>query len=159
VLVGICLRRRPGAKSSSSDAPRTFVAHRAWYVFTALGGLFLVGIFAYAALTDDDARIVMTIASAVAALLFAALAVGLARSFVVVDGTRLVYRSFLTTREVDLALADSVTVEGFVVAVRFRPSPPGARPAKPLLMAAVFGDLSDLIDLIARRAEANRVAG
>ena len=48
VLLALCLRSR-GNDVSTSSGPRSFYVHPGWFVFCGIGGVLVVGIFAFAA--------------------------------------------------------------------------------------------------------------
>jgi hypothetical protein len=150
VLITWCLRSRGGVATATGR--KVYHVHRAWYVFCALGGLFLVAIFAYASFTTiPEDRGSALACSVISALFFSFTALVFRAASVTIDDEQMTSTTLFGSQTVRFKDIEKVTLAGLVVEVRLRPVP-GIKKARRLTFLAAFSGLGQLIATVRERA-------
>ena len=152
VMLLLCLRSRdPGPAAGSG--PHTYRVHPGWFVFCGVGGLFLVGIFAFASsVTIPENKPSAAMASVLSALFFVFAAWVFRGTSVTLDESTLTAHTRFGRRTVEVKTIESIKIVGLVVEVRFRPdSTTNVRP-KPLTFLAGLRGLGGLLANVRMRA-------
>ena len=152
VVTGLCLREPPGG-ARVAEGVQFYRIHTAWFIFAALGGLFLAGIFAFASfICSPDQRIFCLGCSMVATLFFAFFAVYMRSLRVTVDSERVTSDNLFFSRSVALRDVEAVGIAGFMVEIRPRKDPVTGKRRLPLVVFAGFRDTTGLIATVRARA-------
>lgn len=154
VVTQLCLRAPPGG-AVPAQGTRVYRIHGAWFIFSALAGLLLSGLFAFGrSVCEPDLRS-FCVACAVLAPVFLALFALILRSFkVTVDETRVTSTTLFIDRSVEIRNVDRVAVAGLVVEVSQKVVPATGKRPRPLVFLAGFKDTAGLIATIQERARA-----
>jgi hypothetical protein len=156
-MFALCMRSRPAGGAAAG--PREYRVHGAWYVFSAVGGAFLVGIFAVASRLADPADKASAAWCSAASAAFFVLFTAFLRSLrVTLDGDRVTSRTFLGEKSVALRDVERVSVTGLVVEVRLRADPSTGKRPRPLTFLAGLRGLGELTETIRARSGASRPA-
>jgi hypothetical protein len=155
-VTALCLREPPGG-ARAAEGTQAYRIHAAWFIFAALGGVFLSGLFAFASFVcPPDQRAFCLGCSVVAALGFAFFAVVMRSLRVTVDAEKVTSTHLFCTRSVALRDVERIGVAGFMVEVRPRPDPANGKRRTPLVFFAGFRDTSGLIATVRARAGLDR---
>jgi hypothetical protein len=147
----ICLRS--GSSAAVPSGRREYRIHGAWFVFAAVGGAFLVGIFALAStMAQPEDRNSALWCSAGSAVFFVLFAVLMRSMRVMVDDERVTVRNLFGERSAALREVESVAVVGMMVEVRRKQGPSEKKRQGPLLFLAAFRGLRELMATIRSRA-------
>ena len=153
VMLGICLRSRPGAATGSGR--QVYRIHGGWFVFSALGGALFVGIFALAGATGApegrEGAVWLSVASVIAFLLFAQF---LRTLSVTVDDETVTSHVLWIDQSVALRDIERVSIIGLVVELRLKAGAAAGQRPRALTFLAAFRGLNDLVATIRARAEA-----
>jgi hypothetical protein len=151
-VTGLCLRV-PAGGARVATGVQVYRIHPAWFVFAALGGLFLAGIFAFASFTcPPDQRIFCLVCSLVAALFFTFFAIFMRSMRVTVDMETVTSGNLFFSRKVALPELEAAGVAGFMVEFRPRKDPVTGKRRMPLVVFAGFRDTTGLIATVRARA-------
>jgi hypothetical protein len=152
VMLAICLRSRANVVEVVPGR-RSYRIHAGWSVFCGVGGLFVVGVFAFASMTTiPENQKIAAWCSVLSAVLFVFVALVFRAASVTLDETTLTSRTLLSERTVSLRDIESVKVVGLVVEVKFRPDSATNRRPKPLSFLAGFRGLGELLANLRARA-------
>ena len=150
-MLALCLRSH--GKSEAVPGRRIYRVHAGWFVFCALGGVFLVGLFAFASTTAMEAdRPIAAWCSAISATFFVFTAVALRAASVTLDDTQLTSRTLIGERTIALRSVERVAVKGLVVELRLRVDPATGKRPRTLTFLAGFRGLGELLASIRARA-------
>lgn len=151
-MLALCLRSKANVVEVVPGR-RTYRIHAGWYVFCGVGGLFLVGLFAYASLhTIPENQKIAAWSSVASAVLFVFAAMVFRAAAVTLDETTLSSRTLFAERTVPLNGIESVNVVGLVVEVKFRPDATTNQRPKALNFLAGFRGLGELLANVRARA-------
>jgi hypothetical protein len=150
-MLALCLRSRgPGAAVTGR---RTYHVHGGWYVFLALGGAFMVGIFAIAAATTvPEDRAMAGWCSVVAAVFFGLSGLLFRTIAVTIDDEQVTARTLFSERSVPLRELERVSVVGLVVDLRMREDARTGKRPRPLTFLAGLRGLGELVATLRQRA-------
>jgi hypothetical protein len=150
-MLALCLRSRPASEAVAGR--RVYRVHPGWFVFCALGGAFLVGIFAFAATTAvPEDRATAGWCSVVSAAFFVFAAFAFRTVSVTVDDDQVTARTLFGERTVALREVERVTVAGLVVELRMRVDPRLGKRPRPLTFVAALRGLGELVVTLRARA-------
>lgn len=153
VMLAICLRSR--SRGTPASGRQVYRVHGAWFVFSALGGGLLVGVFALASTTalpeDRSTAVWCSVASAIFFIFFAIVMRSLR---VTVDDRVVTTQNLFTERSVALRDVDRVGIVGLMVEVRLKEGPATRKRPRPLVFLAGFRGLNELIATIRARSGA-----
>jgi hypothetical protein len=150
-MLALCMRSRPGGEAVMGR--QTYRVHPGWFVFCALGGMFLVGIFAFASTTATaEDRPIASWCSALSATFFAFTALALRAASVTVDDDQVTSRTLFGERSVALGSVERVAVKGLAVELRLRVDPRTGKRPRALHFLAGFRGLGELLATIRSRA-------
>ena len=153
VMLAICLRSRATAPDVSGR--RQYRIHGAWFVFCALGGALVVGVFALAsAMARPENRPTAAWCSVAAAIFFVFFALVLRSLRVTVDDRVVTTHNLFAERSVALSDVDQVTIVGLLVEVRLKADAATRKRPRPLVFLAGFRGLDELIATIRTRSSA-----
>ena len=151
-MLALCLRSKNN-EAMVVPGRRTYRVHPGWFIFCGLGGLFLVGIFAYPTKpTIPENERIAAWCSVISAVVFVFAALVFRAATVTVDETTLTSRTLFNERTVALNTIEGVKVVGLVVEVKLRPDPTTNQRPGPLTFLAAFRGLGELLVTIRARA-------
>jgi hypothetical protein len=152
VMLALCLRSK-NPEATLASGRRIYRIHPGWYWFCALGGAFLVGIFAFAStITIPENKKSAAIASVISAAFFVFFAAVLRAASVTIDETSVTARTLFGERTETIAQIESVKVVGLVVEIKFRADAASGRTPKALNFLAGLRGLGELLATLRARA-------
>lgn len=155
-VTGLCLKAPPGG-AKPAQGTQVYRIHPAWFVFGAVGGLFLAGIFAFGStVCEPDQKTFCLGCSVFSALFFAFFMVVMRSLSVTVDAERVSSKTLFWTRSVELRNVERAGLGGFVVEVIQKPDPATGKRRLPLTFLAGFRDTAGLIATIQARSGVTR---
>jgi len=150
-MLYLCLHTGPGAVIASGR--REYRIHGAWYIFAAVGGVIVVGVFAIASnFARPEDRNIAVGCSIGAAVFFVLFAWFLRSLRVIVDDTSVSSKTPFGTRSVPLSDVDRVAVIGMNVELRRKVDPATGKRGGPLVFLAGFRGLRELLATARARA-------
>ena len=152
-VTGYCTRVPPGG-AVIAQGTRVYRIHKVWFVFSALGGLFLSGLFAFGSFVCvPDQRGLCIACSVIAALFFAFFAYTMSSLSVTVDDAVVTVGTLFGKRSIAFGNIDRVAVVGMLVEVRQKADPATGKRKRPLTFLAGFKDLQGIIATIRARSD------
>jgi hypothetical protein len=149
-ISGICMRS--AARPASVGGKLVYKIHPVWFVFSALGGIFLSGIFVMGASFQPDLRTFCLGSAAVSAAFFCGFALLMRSLSVTIDETSVTGGNLFGRKSVEFRNVEKVTLAGFVVEVRQKPDPATGKRPRPLIFLAGFRGIKELMATIRTRS-------
>jgi hypothetical protein len=153
VMLAICLRSKASVHDVSGR--RQYRIHGAWFVFCALGGALVVGVFALAgAMARPENRPTAVWCSVASTIFFVFFALVMRSLRVTVDDDAVTTHNLFAKRSVALRDVDHVNIVGLLVEVRLKADAAIGKCPRPLVFLAGFRGLDELIATIRARSSA-----
>ena len=150
VISGICMRS--SARPANVGGKLVYRIHPVWFVFSALGGIFLTGIFVMGASFQPDLRTFCLGCAAASAAFFCLFALIMSSLSVTIDDKAVTGGNLFGTKSVEFANVELVNFAGLVVEVRQKPDPATGKRRRPLIFLAGFRGIKELTAMIRARA-------
>lgn len=152
IITAICLRSP--SRTVSIGGKQVYRIHGVWFVFSAVGGAFLAGLFALGATFSPDQRAFCLGCAALSVVFFAFFAFVMRSLSVTLDEERVTAGTLFGSRSVELRNVDRVMFAGLVVEVRQREDPVTKKRGRPLTFLVGFRGVQDLVAAIRARSGA-----